>query len=121
MALDPKKMIMANDLESIGKELNTMHNRVDVCMEKVDLGNDIARDTQIKLAETNIKVEKVLQVLSGNDLDERDNGLIGEYRVLKDRISKIEKRIDRYFYIITGFSLGAGYAISDILSKLFSK
>lgn len=121
MPPDPKKMIMATDLDSLSKDMTTLYNRVDTCMDKVDLGNDIARDTQAKLAETNYKVEKVLNVLQGNDLDDEDAGLIGDYRVLKSRIDKLEKRIDRYVYIIIGFAFGTGYAISDIISKMFTK
>ncbi len=118
---DPKRQVMASDLDIIEKQMKILHGRVDNCMEKVDIGNDIARDTQVKLSETNKSVERILELLTGNELDDSDNGILGDIRNLKVRTTNLEKKLDKAFYIIIGFSLATGWALSDIITKLFHK
>lgn len=115
--LDPKKIIMADDLTRLEREMKILHGHVDNCMEKVDIGNDIARQTQLNLAETNKSVDKIIELLTGNDLDESDNGAMGKIRSLESRVSKVEKKMDRFFYILAGLCLSTGWAISDIVKK----
>jgi hypothetical protein len=118
---DPKKNVMMEDLTRLEREMKILHGHVDNCMEKVDIGNDIARDTQKKLSETNTRVEKIIELLTGNDLDENDNGAIGKIRALESRVTKLERKMDRFFYILVGLSLSTGWALSDIITKFFGK
>jgi hypothetical protein len=112
---------MPSDLDRLEREMKILHGHVDNCMEKVDIGNDIARQTQMKLAETNTSVDKIIELLTGNDLDENDNGAIGKIRALESRVLKLERKIDRGTYILIGLSLSTGWALSDILTKLLAK
>lgn len=112
---------MADDLTRLEREMKILHGHVDNCMEKVDIGNDIARQTQLNLAETNKSVDKIIELLTGNALDENDNGAIGKIRTLEIRVNKLEKKIDKFSYILVGLSLSTGWALSDIITKFLGK
>lgn len=112
---------MADDLTRLEREMKILHGHVDNCMEKVDIGNDIARQTQLNLAETNKSVDKIIELLTGNALDENDNGAIGKIRILESKVAKLEKKIDKFSYILVGLSLSTGWALSDIITKFLGK
>lgn len=68
----------------------------------------------------NGKVDKIIDILSGNELDKNDSGVVGDVRQLKARVTKLERWKDRVVYVLIGASFGAGWTISDILQKFFS-
>jgi chromosome segregation ATPase len=71
------------------------------------------------MRQLNSKVDKILEALSGNDLDKSDQGTIGDVRELKRRVAKLERWKDRVIYALIGVSFGAGWTISDLLQKFF--
>lgn len=74
-----------------------------------------------EMSQLNKKVDKIIGMLSGNDLDRNDNGLVGDVRQLKLRVAKLERWKDRVIYFLIGASFAAGWTISDLLTRFFSK
>jgi hypothetical protein len=72
-----------------------------------------------EMSKLNTKVDKIIDILSGNDLDRNDSGLVGDVRQLKIRVAKLERWKDRVIYILIGASFVAGWTIPDILNKIF--
>jgi ElaB/YqjD/DUF883 family membrane-anchored ribosome-binding protein len=76
---------------------------------------------QNEIRQVNSKVDKILDVVSGNALDKNDQGIMGDVRNLKARVAKLERWKDRVIYALIGVSFGAGWTISDLLQKFFNK
>jgi hypothetical protein len=112
--LSPKGKYMPDDLSRMEKEIRELGKQVDGVMEKVDLRND-------SLMELEEDLKLTLMLLKGNELNKEDTGLIGTVVDLKARVIKLEKFRDRAIYLIVGFSFGAGWAISDIIKRVFTK
>lgn len=72
-----------------------------------------------QLTKLDNKVDRVIEMLSGNEYDKNDNGLTGEVRQLNIRVAKLEKWKDRVIYVLVGASFVAGWTIPDILQKIF--
>lgn len=72
-----------------------------------------------EMSQLNKKVDKIIDILSGNDLDRNDNGVVGDVRQLKMRVAKLERWRDRVIYFLIGASFFAGWTIPDMLSKFF--
>lgn len=118
---DPRKKLLMEDLTRLENEYKKLYRFVEQCNENVDKGNDMVKETNLKIDSTNRNLDKILQVLTGNDLDETDTGMIGQVKELEGRIIKLERFRDRAIYIMIGLSFGGGWAISDIIDKFFSK
>lgn len=67
------------------------------------------------------KVSSILSILSGNELDKEDKGLIGTLNHLDERVSKLEKFKDRAMWFVIGLSVPAGFGIADIVTRIFTK
>lgn len=74
---------------------------------------------KIEMSQLNKKVDKIIDILSGNDLDKNDNGVVGDVRQLKMRVARLERWKDRAVYLLIGASFVAGWTIPDILQKIF--
>jgi chromosome segregation ATPase len=119
---------MPSDLDRIDKELRKLYAHNEECMEKFDLCNRGVEDISKRLTQTDKSIDKILDLLTGNELDEKDNGILGEIRYLRDRIrlndekiAKQDKRLDRAFAFAIGLSFGAGWGFADLISKIFVK
>lgn len=64
-------------------------------------------------------VNEIKMLLQGNPFDRTDNGMIGEVADLRKRLTRLERLKDRFIYIGLGLSAGCGYAISDVVVKIF--
>lgn len=64
-------------------------------------------------------VSQIKTLLQGNVFDKNDNGMIGQVDTLEKRIFRLERLKDRGMYLVIGLSIGAGYAMSDIIIKIF--
>lgn len=64
---------------------------------------------------------RILSLLAGNSLDRNDSGVVGQMAQLKARVEKLEKWKDKAVYTIIGLAFGAGWGISDLLSKIFNR
>jgi hypothetical protein len=78
-----------------------------------------------QLQEVNNKVTTVITLLSGNDLD-KENGLIHTVKLMQkdldkqdDRIAKLEKWKDRFFWMMIGMAMPAGYGVSQLFGMIF--
>lgn len=112
---------MPADIDRLEGEMKKLYRYVETCNENIDKGNDMVKATNEKIDSTNKHLDKILEVLTGNDLDATDNGMIGQVKELNARVLKLERFKDKAIYIMVGFSFGAGWAISDIIDKLFIK
>lgn len=74
---------------------------------------------QNDVRQLNGKVDKIIDILSGNEFDKNDNGVVGDVRQLKARVTKLERWKDRVIYALIGASFGAGWTISDLITKFF--
>lgn len=85
------------------------------------MDNNTAEIHQMKneMSQLNKKVDKIIDILSGNEYDKNDNGVVGDVRQLKIRVAKLERWKDRVIYILIGASFVAGWTIPDILQKIF--
>jgi len=73
-----------------------------------------------EVSKLNGKVDKIINILSGNEFDKSDNGIVGDVRVLKQRVAKLERWKDRVVYFLIGASFAAGWTISDIITRFFT-
>jgi hypothetical protein len=74
-----------------------------------------------EMSKLNGKVDKIINILSGNEYDKNDTGIVGDVRQLKARVAKLERWKDRVIYFLIGASFAAGWTISDLLTRFFSK
>jgi hypothetical protein len=63
------------------------------------------------------KLDQVITLLSGSDLDKNDEGLIGKVRVLSIRVKKLERFKDRGLYLIIGAAITGGYQLRELIVK----
>ncbi len=66
------------------------------------------------------KVDRVLNVLTGNVLDKSDSGMIGKVKELQVKVISLEKWKDRLVYIIAGASAFGGYGVIEIFKAIAS-
>jgi len=64
------------------------------------------------------KLNSILQLLKGHELDKDDKGLVGQTYDHEHRIEKLEKLKDRVVNIIIGLSVPAGIGLYDVLKSL---
>ncbi len=67
------------------------------------------------------KVDKIIGLLQGNELDPNDDGLVGAINDLSKRLVKLEKLKDKIFYVVVGMSLPAGYGITKLIADFGNK
>lgn len=67
------------------------------------------------------RVDKIIALLQGNELDDEDTGLIGTINDMMARLIKLEKLKDRISYIVIGMSLPAGYGITKLIAAFGDK
>lgn len=77
--------------------------------------------TEEKLDSIQKDVSQIKTLLQGNSFDKSDNGMIGQVDMLEKRIFKLERLKEKGMYLIIGLSIGAGYAMSDIILKIFGE
>lgn len=82
---------------------------------------EMNESTAREIREVNGKVTSILQLLKGHELDKDDKGMVGIQNDHEERISKVERLIDKGKYFIIGICFPASWGIADILIKLFSK
>lgn len=76
---------------------------------------------QAEVSKLNGKVDKIINILSGNEYDKNDTGIVGDVRQLKARVYKLERWKDRVVYFLIGASFAAGWTISDLITRFFTK
>ena len=64
------------------------------------------------------KVDKIIDLLQGNEFDDDDKGLIGKVNSLETRMRVMEKRDARLIGLIIGLSVPAGAGISNLLASI---
>lgn len=64
------------------------------------------------------KVDRILLLLQGNELDENDNGLIGRIVEMDARLRKLESLKNKLIYIIMGMAFAGGYGITELFGKI---
>lgn len=74
-----------------------------------------------KLEDMHKDLGEIKTLLKGNSLDRADRGMIGEVDNLKARVQRLERFVDRGTWLVIGLAIGAGYALTDIVTKLFQK
>jgi hypothetical protein len=73
-----------------------------------------------EVSKLNSKMDRVINILSGNELDKNDNGLVGDVRQLKLRVAKLERWKERVIYFLIGASFAAGWTVQDLIQKFFT-
>lgn len=126
--LDPKRQIMPSDLDRLEKEMKMLFKQNEECMQRIDKAYQYAKTMKVQLERTDKSIDKIIELLTGNELDDNDNGMIGDLKRTKEkifvnelRIAKLEKKINNAFIFTVGLSFGAGWGFADLIKKLFSK
>lgn len=64
------------------------------------------------------KLDKVLLLLGGNELDKEDNGLVGDVKDLIRRIAKLEKLKVKLTGLLIGMAFPAGWGVTEGLGAI---
>jgi hypothetical protein len=67
------------------------------------------------------KLDEVLSLLRGNNLDKNDQGFIGTVDDLQKRVTGLEKWKDRIVWMFLGMGIPASVGVVEILKKIFIK
>lgn len=67
------------------------------------------------------KVDSILQLLQGQDLDKEDKGMVGIQNDHERRLINLEKKYNNVRYFLYGITFPAAWGITDMLIKIFSK
>lgn len=67
------------------------------------------------------KVDRFTWLVTGNELDKTDTGMIGKIKDHEIRIVVMEKKMDKFIYMLMGASAFGGIGIFKLLSELFAK
>jgi hypothetical protein len=67
---------------------------------------------------TDQKVDKILELLVGNDLDQTDKGLVGQLRDTRERVFKLIAWKERSVSWLIGVSFGGGISITLIVTVI---
>ncbi|MCO5238881.1 MAG: hypothetical protein M9904_02390 [Chitinophagaceae bacterium] len=71
-----------------------------------------------KVEDVSRKLDNVLQLLRGNDLDKQDTGLVGVVNDIDARVIRLEKWKDRLIAGIIGMSVPASIGLKEIFIGL---
>lgn len=102
------------DYVQLEKDVKGLHARADICNDRLD-------KLDLQVIEMNKKVDKILALLIGNDLDKSDVGFIGVAIENKKRIGRLEMFKNRFVWILIGVSLGAGYGLREFVKNVLGK
>lgn len=61
------------------------------------------------------KLDKILTLLRGNELDKNDNGIVGKINDMDTRLYKLEMTKNRLFWILIGMSFPTGIGIGKLI------
>lgn len=70
------------------------------------------------MAEMKGNVHKILELLRGNPIDKQDTGHIGIVNDHEQRISKLEKVVDRGKWLLIGMSVPSGFGVASIIGYI---
>lgn len=74
-----------------------------------------------QLSQLDSKMNNVLQLLKGNELDRDDKGMVGVQTDHDVRLSRLEKMTVQLKYFLYGMALPASWGLIDVLQKLILK
>lgn len=77
-----------------------------------------ANELEQKIIGIEQKLTKVLSLLSGNDLNNKDNGIVGTVENHEDRIADLEKWKDRFTWTLIGMGAPAAIGVLKILQEV---
>lgn len=60
-------------------------------------------------------VREMKILLQGNTFDKTDSGMIGEVADLRKRISDVERKIQKGYWLLIGLAFGAGLGVPTLL------
>ncbi len=69
----------------------------------------------------NSKVDRLLELIRGNDLDVNDLGILGIVNSNKNKIEKLEKLKDKFVWILIGMSMPTSFGILQVIGWLYDK
>lgn len=75
----------------------------------------------LEVDELKKKLDEVLSLLRGNNLDKNDQGFIGSVNDLEKRMTSLEKWRDRIVWMVIGMGIPASVGVAEILKKIFIK
>jgi hypothetical protein len=110
----PKLVVMPGDLEKLESRVKDLTNRFDMFMESEDKRVEAQN-------EMDIDMKLLLLLLKGNEMNPEDKGVVGTINELKREVASLKRFKDKTVYLLIGFSFGAGWAISDFISKFLAK
>ncbi len=61
------------------------------------------------------KMDQVLEIIRGNELDPNDSGILGKVNDFDKRLTKIEKLINKGAWILFGMAFSSGWGLAKIL------
>jgi len=67
------------------------------------------------------KVDEILTLLTGNELDPESGGMIKKFANHEKRISDLEKLRDRMIWFLIGASILGGFGLRDIIQLITNK
>ena len=70
-------------------------------------------DDEKKIEAIDRKLDSVLVLLRGNELDKQDTGLVGTMNDIDDRVKRLERWKDRIIVIAISLSVPAGLGIKE--------
>lgn len=101
------------EILKLQNDYKKLYNRVDECMEKVDKVQETTNNIDDSMA-------KIIQLLKGNPLNDKDKGIIGMVFENNLRLTRLERFRDRVIWMVAGGGVCGGWFLSDILTKLFN-
>jgi TolA-binding protein len=76
---------------------------------------------QTQVQEMDLKVDQILNILTGNELDKDAGGMIKTVKSHETRIISLEKFRDRLIIIVVVAAFFAGYGVWDLVNKVLLK
>lgn len=75
--------------------------------------------TEEQLSNIDKKISLILTIISGNELDKNDKGILGKIASHENRIGKIEDHHEKYKHTLLGMGIASGVGIYAIIKKIF--
>lgn len=66
-------------------------------------------------------VHDIKNIITGHPLIKEDKGYVGFSQENRSRIERLEKFNSKMIYLLVGLSFGTGWAVSDLIVKIFIK
>lgn len=67
---------------------------------------------------TDTKCDNIILLLSGNPMDKKDHGIVGDVRSQEERLTKLEKLKDKIFWMVVGGCTLGGTGIGAWIATL---